>query len=104
MIPRLAKTIQVEIRIKDDIINISLDITSPNIKNTKNKIKNKKLKINGITKGKVEKAIIHSIEYKNHFQKDHLVSPAALSTFSYSNHFVLNPIQPKIPLENLLYS
>lgn len=32
------------------------------------------------------------------------VSPATLSTFSKAIHFVLKPIQPKIPFENLLYS
>ena len=56
------------------------------------------------TNGNVEKAVIPSIEYMNNFQNDHFVFPATLSIFSYSNHFVLNPTQVKIPFENLLYS
>ena len=56
------------------------------------------------TRGAVEKAIIPSREYLNSFQKLHFVSPATLSTFSYSSHFVSKPIQPNIPYENLLYS
>ena len=56
-----------------------------------------------ITSGAVEKAVIPSNEYTNNFQKDQVVLPATLSTFSYSNHFVLNPTQPNIPFENLLY-
>ena len=54
--------------------------------------------------GTVENATIPSREYFKSFQKDHLVSPALLSTFSYSNHFVLKPTQLKIPLEKRLYS
>ncbi len=54
--------------------------------------------------GTVEKATIPSKEYKKSFQNDHLVSPATRLTFSYSSHFVLNPIQPKMPLEKRLYS
>ena len=45
--------------------------------------------IDEIAKGAVEKATIPSIEYKNSFQKDHLVSPATRSVFLYSSHFVL---------------
>ena len=54
--------------------------------------------------GASEKLMIPSMAYLNSFQKLHFVSPATLSTFSYSSHFVLYPIQPNIPLENLLYS
>ena len=54
--------------------------------------------------GIVENATIPSIEYRNNFQKDHLVSPATRSTFSYSSHFVSNPTQPNKPLEKRLYS
>ena len=45
-----------------------------------------------------------SMEYLNSPQKDHFVFPAARSIFSYGSHFVLKPTQPKIPLENRLYS
>ena len=45
--------------------------------------------IDEIAKGTVEKATILSNEYKNNFQKLHLVVPATLSIFSYSNHLVL---------------
>lgn len=38
------------------------------------------------------------------WRRDHLVSPADRSTFSYSSHSVLNPTQLKIPLEKRLYS
>ena len=38
-----------------------------------------------IESGKVEKATIPSIAYLTSPQKDHLVSPATLSTFSYSS-------------------
>ena len=44
--------------------------------------------IDATTKGSVENAKSPSKEYKNNFQKLHFVSPATLSTFSYSNHFV----------------
>ena len=54
--------------------------------------------------GMVEKAVMPSIEYRNSFQKDHAVVPAARSTFSYSIYFVLYPTQLNIPFENLLYS
>ena len=54
--------------------------------------------------GVVEKAVIPSNAYLNNFQKDHLVSPATLSTFSYSIHFVLKPTKLNKPLEYLLYS
>ena len=40
---------------------------------------------------------IGTIEYLKSFQNDHLVVPATRSIFSYSNHFVLNPTQGKIP-------
>ena len=40
-------------------------------------------------KGVVENAVIPSIAYLNNFQNDHFVSPATLSTFSNSIHFVL---------------
>lgn len=43
-------------------------------------------------------------EYTRSFQKFHLVSPLARSTFSYSSHLVLKPTQPKIPLVKRLYS
>ena len=45
-----------------------------------------------------------SREYTRSFQKFHLVSPLARSTFSYSSHLVLKPTQPKIPLVKRLYS
>ena len=57
-----------------------------------------------IANGAVEKATIPSILYNNNFQKDHFVSPATLSTFSNSIHFVLNPTQPNSPLLKRLYS
>ena len=50
------------------------------------------------------KAVIPSMEYTSSFQKFHLVSPLARSTFSYSSHLVLKPTQPKIPLVKRLYS
>ena len=68
--------------------------------NKQNKIPN----TDANTNGAVEKAIIPSIEYKNNFQKLHFVSPATLSTFSYSSHFVSKPTQPNIPFEKRLYS
>ena len=37
-------------------------------------------------------------------KKDHLLSPAARSTFSVSTHLVRKPTQEKIPLEKRLYS
>ena len=52
-----------------------------------------------IVKGIVVNETIPSIAYKNNFQNDHLVSPATLSTFSYSNHFVLKPTKLNNPLE-----
>ena len=57
-----------------------------------------------IFKGASEKLVIPSKEYLNSFQKLHLVCPATRSTFSYSNQYVLKPIQPKIPLEKRLVS
>jgi hypothetical protein len=60
--------------------------------------------IEATASGLEEKAIMPSSEYKNSFQKDHLVSPAFRPIFSYSNHFVLNPIQGKSLLENLVRS
>ena len=59
---------------------------------------NNKPKIDAMASGAVEKAIIPSSEYKNNFQNDHLVSPATLSTFSYSNHLVLKPTKLNRPL------
>ena len=68
---------------------------------TKQKIKpNKDDNINGV----VENAVIPSKAYLNNFQNDYFVSPATLSTFSYSIHFVLNPTKLKSPFEYLLYS
>lgn len=58
--------------------------------------------IDAIDSGIVVNATNPSIEYRSKFQKDHVVSPATLSTFSYGIHFVLNPIQPKIPFEKRL--
>ena len=49
--------------------------------------------INGV----VENAVIPSNAYLNNFQKDHLVSPATLSTFSYSIHFVSKPTKLNNP-------
>ena len=57
-----------------------------------------------ITSGAVEKATMPSKAYRNNFQKDHFVSPADRSIFSYSSHFFRKPTQPKIPLEKRLYS
>ena len=54
--------------------------------------------------GTVENAVIPSKAYLNSFQNDHFVSPATLSTFSYSIHFVLNPTKLNNPFEYLLYS
>ena len=65
-------------------------------------IENIEPKMEAICKGPTLKAVIPSKEYLNNFQKDHLVSPATLSTFSNSIHFVSKPIQPKIPLEKRL--
>ena len=56
-----------------------------------------------IRSGAVENAVIPSREYTRSFQKFHLVSPLARSTFSYSSHLVLKPTQPKIPLVKRLY-
>ena len=56
-----------------------------------------------IVSGTVENAMIPSNAYRNNFQNDHFVSPAARSTFSNSIHFVLNPTHPKIPFVNRLY-
>ena len=44
--------------------------------------------MDAIASGAVEKAVMPSMEYRNSFQKFHLVSPATRSTFSYSNHLV----------------
>ena len=49
--------------------------------------------------GTVVKATIPSMAYLNNFQKDHFVSPATLSTFSNSNHFVLYPTKLHNPFE-----
>mgnify|MGYP004536399991 CR=1 FL=1 len=57
-----------------------------------------------IDKGAVVNATIPSIAYLNNFQKDHFVSPATLSTFSYSNHLVSKPTKLNNPFEYLLYS
>lgn len=46
-------------------------------------INSKKPSIDERASGIVENAVIPSREYKNNFQKDHFVSPATLSTFSY---------------------
>ena len=54
--------------------------------------------------GATENPVIPSMEYTNSFLKDHFVSPAERSIFSYSIHFVRNPTHSKIPLENRLYS
>ena len=54
--------------------------------------------------GIVEKLTIASIEYLNKLQNDQLVSPTALSMFSYSIHFVLNPTHSNNPFEKRLYS
>ena len=53
---------------------------------------------------RIENAVIPSNAYLNNFQKDHFVSPATLSTFSYSIHFVSNPTKLNNPFEYLLYS
>ena len=42
--------------------------------------------------------------YTSSLKKDHLLSPAARSTFSVSTHLVRKPTQEKIPLEKRLYS
>ena len=54
-----------------------------------------------IASGAVEKAVIPSKAYLNNFQNDHFVSPATLSTFSYSIHFVSNPTKDVKPFYNL---
>ncbi len=54
--------------------------------------------------GAVENAVMPSMAYPNSFQKDHFVFPCLRSMFSYSTHLVLNPTQPKMPLEKRLYS
>ena len=59
-------------------------------------INSKKPSIDERASGIVENAVIPSREYKNNFQKDHFVSPATLSTFSYSIHMEIKPTQPKI--------
>ena len=59
--------------------------------------------IDDIISGVVENAVIPSKAYLNNFQNDHLVSPATLSIFSYSIHFVLNPTKLNNPFEYLLY-
>ena len=51
--------------------------------------------------GVVENAVIPSKAYLNNFQKDHFVSPATLSIFSYSSHFVSNPTKLNNPFEYL---
>ena len=48
-------------------------------------------KIIDMESGTVVNAITASMEYLNSCQTDHVVSPAALSMFSYSIHLVLNP-------------
>ena len=55
-------------------------------------------------RGAVEKATMPSMEYRNSLKKDHLVSPATRSTFSYSNHLVRKPTHSYSPLEKRLYS
>jgi len=60
--------------------------------------------IDASASGAVENAVIPSRAYLNNFQNDHFVSPATLSIFSYSIHFVSNPTNENNPLENLLYS
>ena len=67
--------------------------------NTKATKQNSKPITEDMINGVVENAVIPSIAYLNNFQNDHLVSPATLSTFSYSNHLVLNPTKLKIPFE-----
>ena len=52
-----------------------------------------------IDNGIVEKLTIASMEYLNNPQNDQLVSPIALSTFSYSIHLVLNPTHSNNPFE-----
>ena len=56
--------------------------------------------LNGI----VVKPTIPSRAYLNNFQKDHFVSPAALSTFSYSRYYVSKPTHAKMPFEKRLTS
>ena len=56
---------------------------------TQNRIPTKE----AISSGAVEKAVIPSMEYTSSFQKFHLVSPLARSTFSYSSHLVRKPTQ-----------
>lgn len=76
-------------------------IKTINIRDTiKQIILRMEVKGNGI----VEKAIISSMEWRKSFQKDHFVSPVIRWMFLYSNHFILKPIQPQIPLEKQLYS
>ena len=66
-------------------INVFVIMTTIIIKET---IKNNNPTTDEIAKGTVENATILSKEYKNNFQKLHLVVPATLSTFLYSHHLV----------------
>ena len=83
-----------------------LNITSNSLKpfiiiiinNIIEETKDKVLNIIEIISGKLENATIPSIAYINSLKKLHLVSPATLSIFSYSNHFVLKPTKLNIPL------
>ena len=45
-----------------------------------------------IVRGSVVNEVMASMEYINSCQTDHVVSPATLSMFSYSIHFVSKPI------------
>ena len=80
-------------------LNVAKTIAA-NTSNTNNPIPNLTIAYSGAN----VKAMIPSMAYTNNFLKFHLVSPAHLSIFSYSNHFVLYPTQLKIPLEKRLYS
>ena len=61
-------------------------------------------KIVAIERGRVVNATIPSIAYLNNFQQAHLLSPAILSTLSYSIHYVSKPTKLNNPFEYLLYS
>ena len=79
-------------------------LTIPTISNTSPTNDSNKPKTTGMLKGAVEKATMPSIEYKNNFQNDQAVVPAARYTFSYSIYLVLYPTQLNIPFEKRLYS
>ena len=67
---------------------------------TQNRIPTKE----AISSGAVEKAVIPSMEYTSSFQKFHLVSPLARSTFSYSSHLVQKKYKDKEAVRKFNYT